>query len=183
MKLQLSSRVATAAVTLALLGSHTAALAVDTPANVSDAGWMTLQQLYSEAQTSVLSSRLKVHAAAATYVTRIRPLVARQRRMTKREMDANRWARLVIRAKTVDERRVASIIEQENAKSVAVMQAEAIPTRERMVKAFEAKLPNQCSTKHTHERAVCLYRLSLAKRSAPAIVAAASSKHAAASKR
>lgn len=183
MKLQLSSRVATAAVALTLLGSHTAALAVNTPANVSDAGWMTLQQLYSEAHASVLSSRLKVHAAAATYVTRIRPLVARQRRMTKREMDANRWARLVIRAKTVDERRVAAIIDQENAKKVAVMQSEAIPTRERMVRAYESKLPNQCSAKHTHERAICLYQLSLAKRSAPAILAAASSRHAAAAKR
>lgn len=181
MKLSVCSRIAAAAIAISVLGSSSAVMASTAPA-VSDAGWKTLHQLYSEAQTSVRSTRVRAHTAATTYAYRIRPLVVRQRRMTKREMDANRWARLVIRAKANEERRIATILMQEQQNTTAIVEQQALPSRERMVRAYEAQLPNKCSAMHTHARSVCLRQISLAKRTAPSIVAALAPRHAAAGK-
>ncbi len=183
------------------LGFGSVAMAVEAP-DVSDSAWRTLEQLFQDAQTAASERTLEqmyqdaqaavdvvrepvMHAAASKkkvvmQTSKKKSVDIRKQPLSKRNRDADMWARAVIRGKEKDAERVAAIIAQEQKVEIVIVQAEKIPSRERLVRAHEAGLPDQCSKLHTHERSRCLYQLSLVEREVPAIVAAARSTHGAA---
>ncbi|HRH94169.1 MAG TPA: hypothetical protein PKV72_06605 [Candidatus Peribacteria bacterium] len=172
------TRAASLGVSLALLSSASVAMAVEAPA-VSDQGWKTLESLFNEALHSAAQSGTQMKETTVSYANRL-PSVFKSKRMTKRFHDANVWARQVIRGKTNEARRMQQMIAAEKVPAI-VAQTEKLPSRERLVRSAAAKLPNQCSALHTHDRSRCMYEISLNKRNVPVIFAAIGDKiHAAA---
>jgi hypothetical protein len=170
----LSARLAALGVAATLLCSGTAAFAVTAPA-VGHEGWNTLEGMMRDAEKSAITQGSWLHQAAAMiYSTRVRNVITK-RVLTKRELDANVVARMIIRGKEKEAERVSAIINAEREKyeemrASAVTGSDNAVNRERLVKADAAKLPNKCSNLHTHDRAVCLNEIALAKRVAPAVI-------------
>ncbi len=165
------AHIASLGMSLVILGSSSVAMAIEAP-QVSDQGWRTLESMFNEAKHSAASSGSWFQQTTISYTNRLIP-VYKTRPITNRVRAANVWARQVIRGKAKEARRVAEVIAREQTPIVtAQVQVEKIPSRERLVRATAAKLPNKCSELHTHDRSRCLYEISLSKREAPAIIAA-----------
>jgi hypothetical protein len=164
------AHIASLGMSLVILGTSSVAMAIEAP-QVSDQGWRTLESMFNEAKHSAASSGNWLQQTTVSYTNRLIP-VYKTRPITNRVRAANVWARQVIRGKAKEARRVAEVIAREQAPiATAQVQVEKIPSRERLVRATAAKLPNECSEMHTHERSRCLYNISLQRRDLPAVFA------------